>query len=144
MNKPAVLFLCTHNAARSQMAEAIFRRHAGDHFDVFSAGLEPTQVHPLTLSVMGEAGYDMSGHRSKDVSEIMGRHAVRYAFIVCQQAAQHCPSVFPAVLQTIHWPFDDPSDRTGTEEERLAEFRRVRDLIEERILGWLREHQAGQ
>ena len=144
MNKPAVLFLCTHNAARSQMAEAIFRRQAGDHFEVFSAGVEPTEVHPLTLRVMAEAGYDMSGHRSKDVSEIMGRHAVRYAFIVCQQAAQQCPSIFPAILQTIHWPFDDPSACAGTEEERVAEFRRVRDLITERIAAWLRDQHAGQ
>ena len=144
MNKPAVLFLCTHNAARSQMAEAIFRRHAGDRFEVFSAGIEPTGIHPLTLRVMEEAGYNLAAHRSKDVSEIMGRHAMRYAFIVCQQAARECPSIFPALLQTIHWPFDDPSACTGTEEERVAEFRRTRDAIEERIVSWLRDHDTEQ
>jgi arsenate reductase len=133
-----VLFLCTGNSARSQMAEAFLRRHGGDRFEVFSAGLEPKGINPFTRQVMAERGYDLAGHRSKDVFEFLGKVHFGIVITVCSNAEAHCP-IFPGVVQRLHWPFDDPAACEGDEATRLAEFRRVRDEIEARILAWLAE-----
>lgn len=137
IRKPCVLFLCTHNSARSQMAEGWLRHLAGDHFEVLSAGTEPSRLHPLAARAMEEAGIDISGQSSKSLEGILGHVPVRYAIIVCARASRECPRIYPALGEVLHWPFDDPAAATGTEEERLAAFRRVRDEIGGRLRGWL-------
>ncbi|CAN5652823.1 arsenate reductase ArsC [soil metagenome] len=126
-----VLFVCTHNSARSIMAEALLRHHGGADFEAFSAGTEPGQVRPLTLRVLHEAGLDTSGARSKSVQELIGQ-PFDYVITVCDQARQSCP-VFPGNHQSLHWGCEDPSAAEGTEEERLAVFRRVLTQIGTRI-----------
>lgn len=138
MTKPKVLFLCTANSARSQMAEALLRKHAGDRFDVYSAGLEPTQVHPYAMKVMAEIGIDMASQRAKGVGEFLGKMNPAYVIIVCEKARQRCPTAFPATGATIiAWPIEDPAEAEGTEEDRLRKFREARDQIAARIRGWL-------
>lgn len=137
--KPRVLFVCTHNAARSQIAEALLRKYAGDRFEVASAGLEPTEVHPLTRQVLAEVGVDPSGLVAKGAREFLGRVSVRYAIIVCAEAEKRCPRVFPFALQQLSWPFDDPARSEGSPGLQLATFRRVRDAIDAQLRAWLRE-----
>lgn len=132
-----VLFVCTRNSARSQMAEAILRRLAGDRFTVHSAGLYPAEIHPLTVKVMTEAGYDLEGHSAKSVKEFLGREHFRYVISVCAQAAPECPRIFPNALNMLSWPFDDPAAADGSEEQRLEAFRRVREEIGQQIHSWL-------
>jgi thioredoxin type arsenate reductase len=127
-----VLFVCTGNSARSIMAEASLRRYGGDRFEVFSAGTEPRGVNPLTLQVLSEAGIDASWARSKSVDEFLGQ-SFDYVVTVCDQARQVCP-VFPGVHESLHWGYDDPAEATGTDEERLAVFRRVFIAMSERVL----------
>jgi arsenate reductase len=138
MTESRVLFLCTGNSARSQMAEAFLRRHGGDRFAVFSAGLEPKGINPFTRRVMAEKGYDLADQRSKDVFEYLGKTHFGHIITVCSNAEQRCP-IFPGIAQRLYWPFDDPAAFEGTDEDKLAEFRRVRDQIEARILAWLAE-----
>jgi arsenate reductase len=137
MTKPAVLFLCTNNAVRSQMAEAIFRRKAADAFDIYSAGSEPREIHPLTIRVMNEVGIDVSGQRSKDLRQFLGRLPVHFAIFVCQQAEDSCPINWPGALQRLKWPFEDPAACDGTEQQRIAKFRSVRDQIRAKIDAWM-------
>jgi arsenate reductase len=118
-----VLFVCTGNSARSVMAEALLRRYGGAAFEVYSAGTEPKGVNPLTLRVLADAGIDGSFARSKSVTEFLGQ-PFDYVITVCDQARQSCP-VFPGVHETLHWGYEDPAEAVGTEEERLAVFRRV-------------------
>ncbi len=145
MGKTRVLFLCTHNSARSQMAEAFLRRYAGDQFDVHSAGLEPKGINPYTRHVMDEAGIDISQQRSKDVMEYLGRIHFGYVITVCDNAEQNCP-LFPFGTVRLHWSFEDPAHFEGPDEEKIAKFREVRDQIEARIRSWLAEQGivAGQ
>ena len=140
MDKPKVLFLCTGNSARSQMAEAFLRYFAGDHFEAFSAGLEPKGIHPVTRQVMEEAGIDLKGQYSKDVREYLGKTIFGYLITVCSNAEQNCPTTFLGYSHRLHWKFDDPAAVEGTDEEILAKFRVVRDQIEQQIRSWL----AGQ
>jgi arsenate reductase len=126
-----VLFVCTGNSARSLMAEALLRRHGGDRFEVHSAGTDPRGVNPLTLRVLAESGIDASWARSKSVDEFRGQ-TFDYVVTVCDQARQVCP-VFPGVHETLHWGYEDPAEATGSEEERLAVFRRVFLAMGERI-----------
>jgi arsenate reductase len=133
-----VLFLCTRNSARSQMAEAILRREAGDHFEALSCGLRPDAIHPMTLRVLEEVGLDTSPLRSKDLGDYLGKTSIHHAIIVCEVANAHCPKVHPFALHRYHWPFPDPVEATGSEQEKLHAFRAVRDAIEERIRRWLR------
>ncbi len=126
-----VLFVCTHNSARSVMAEVLLRRRGGDAFEVSSAGTEPGAVRPLTLRVLQEGGFDTSGLRSKSVDEFLGQR-FDYVITVCDQARQACP-VFPGSVESLHWGYEDPSQATGTEEERLAVYRRVFTQMGERI-----------
>jgi len=135
--KPLVLFLCTGNSARSQMAEALLRARAGDRFEVASAGLEPKGVHPLTLRVLAESGIETQGLRSKNSSEFLGKVKVRYAVIVCERANQSCPRIYPFATDTLYWPFEDPAAAEGTESQRLEKFRDIRDQIAARLDQWL-------
>lgn len=136
MNKTKVLFLCTGNSARSQMAEAYLRKYAGDRFEVYSAGLEPKGVHPLTRQVLDEAGLDISKQTSKDLKQYPGHVTFGYVITVCANAEKRCP-IFPGVSVRLHWPFDDPAAFEGSPEEQLAKFREVRDQIDRRIRAWL-------
>jgi arsenate reductase len=129
-----VLFLCTHNSARSQMAEGLLRKMGGDQFDVFSAGTEKTRVHPLAIAAMREIGIDISGQWSKTLDELDGQE-FDTVITVCDRANESCP-IFPSDTQRIHWSFDDPSAATGTDEERLRVFRRIRDEIQLHCRKW--------
>jgi len=136
--KTKVLFLCTGNSARSQMAEAWLRVLGGDGFEVFSAGLEPYGVNPFTVRVMEETGYSMQDHRSKHINDFIGSIDFDHLITVCGNADERCP-VFPGMGKRQHWPFDDPADFQGTEEQKLAFFRSIRDQIKARIEAWLAE-----
>ena len=142
MTKARVLFLCTHNSARSQMAEGFLRAMAGDRFEIASAGTEATRVHPLALRAMEEVGISLAGQTSKTLDRFLGK-PWDYVITVCDSANERCP-VFPAQTRRIHWSFDDPSRATGTEEERLPTFRRVRDEILDRLRGWLADQEGGR
>jgi arsenate reductase len=132
-----VIFLCTGNSARSQMAEAFLRKYAGDRFEAYSAGIEPKGMNPLTVQVMKEAGLDVSGQRSKGVGEYLGKVLFQYLITVCDEAEKNCPTVWPGVSTRLHWSFEDPAAVNGTEEQKLAKFRQVRDQIEQQILAWV-------
>jgi arsenate reductase len=125
--KTRVLFLCTGNSCRSQMAEGALRQLAGDRFEVASAGTTPTRINPTAVRVMAEIAIDISEQRSKSVVEMMGEH-FDYVVTVCDNAREACP-VFPGRATKLHWSFDDPASAEGSEEERLEVFRRVRDEI---------------
>jgi arsenate reductase len=127
-----VLFVCTGNSARSQMAEAILRRLGGADFDVSSAGTHPGGVNPLTVRALGEIGIDWSGARSKSVNEFLDQ-SFDYVITVCDQAREVCP-VFPGAGESVHWGFDDPAASVGTDEERMLVFRRVLGEINLRIM----------
>src|SRR5438552_14063759 len=126
-----VLFLCTHNSARSQMAEGLLRHLAGDRFEVHSAGTEATRVHPEAIAVMAELGIDISGQSSKTLDGYVGQ-PFEYLITVCDQANEACPN-FPGAKQRVHWSLPDPSQVSGDAEQRLAVFREVRDDIRQRI-----------
>lgn len=135
MERQRVLFLCTHNSARSQMAEGFLRALAGDRFDVASAGTEQTRVNPLATRAMSEVGVDLSGHSSKTVDGLLGERW-DYVVTVCDDANERCP-IFPGRTTRLHWSVPDPSKATGTDGERLAVFRQVRDAIRARLVDWL-------
>jgi arsenate reductase len=122
-----VLFLCVHNSARSQMAEGMLRAWGGDRYDALSAGNEATRVRPEAIAVMDELGIDLRGQRSKTVIEFAGQH-ISWAITACDENQEACP-VFPAAAHHEYWPFDDPSQARGSDAERLAVYRRVRDEI---------------
>ncbi len=131
MSKPKVLFLCTGNSARSQMAEGYLRHVAADEFEALSAGIEPKGLNPLAVEAMGEIGIDISRQQSKDVREFLGQ-AIPYVVTVCDNAKEHCP-IFPRTYSYLHWSLEDPAKATGTHDEKLAVFRQVRDAIAKRI-----------
>jgi arsenate reductase len=135
MTRRRVLFLCTHNSARSQMAEGFLRAWAGDRFEVASAGTEATRVHPLAIRAMDEVGIDLSTHRSKTFDTLLGQ-TWDYVITVCDSANEHCP-LLPGPTTRIHWSFDDPSRAAGDEGQQLTTFRRVRDEIQTRLKDWL-------
>ena len=131
-NRPLrVLVVCTGNSARSIMAEALLRRRGGGRLEVHSAGTEPKGLHPLTVQVLTEAGFDPSTFRSKPVSDYLGQ-SFDYVITVCDQARQACP-VVPGAHETLHWGYEDPAAAAGTDEERLVVFRRVFTALGERI-----------
>jgi len=134
-----VLFLCTGNSARSQMAEAFVRHYAGDAMEAYSAGLEPKEIHPLTRQVMEEIGLDLHGQYAKSVTEYMGKVHFGYLVTVCSNAEERCPAVFPGVAQRLHWGFEDPAAFAGSDEAKLAKFRQVRDQIQATVQKWLME-----
>jgi len=138
MNKPKVLFLCTGNSARSQLAEGMLRAMAGEQFEVFSAGTEPKgRILPEIKEVMREVGIDISAQWSKSVTEYLGKTHFAHVITVCADAEENCPAVFLNMGTHDHWPFDDPAK--FDEETRLDSTRRVRDQIEQRLRLWLTE-----
>ena len=141
-DRKRVLFLCTHNAARRQIAEALLRDIAGDRFEVLSAGLEPTEVCPLTREVLSERGIDVRMLRAKGIREFIGQVRVDYAIVVCEAIEVNCPRVFPFALQTLHWPFPDPATVAGTLDTQRSTFRRVRDAIERKVQTWVSERSC--
>lgn len=126
------------------MAEALLRHHAGERFDVASAGLDPKPIDPMTLDVLEEMGLDTSGLRSKGSEEFLGKATVRYSVVVCDIAQADCPRFFPFSGENLNWPFDDPAKFIGPVEERLAKFRAVRDQIDARIREWLKQLAEGE
>ena len=137
MKKTRVLVLCTGNSARSQMGEGLFRQEGGHNYQVFSAGTRPSQVRPEAIDVMREIGIDISTNRSKPVEEFAGQ-SFDYVVTVCDNARDNCP-LFPGGGQRIHWSFEDPAAVQGTDEERRAAFRRIRDQIQERVQAFFRD-----
>jgi arsenate reductase (thioredoxin) len=129
--KQRILVLCTGNSARSQMAEGLLRNRLGENFEVFSAGTRPSLVRAEAIAVMAELGIDISGQRSKSVDEFAGQE-FRYVITVCDNARESCP-VFPLKVERLHWSFADPAAVEGSEEERRAAFREIRDQIAARI-----------
>lgn len=138
--KKKVLFICVHNSARSQMAEAFLKKHGGSRFHVESAGLEPGTLNPLVVEVMKEINIDISASRTNSVFDFYKQGRLYdYVVTVCDESnAEQCP-VFPGITQRLHWGFQDPSSFTGTHEEKLQKTRMVRDQIENKILQWLKE-----
>lgn len=134
-----VLFLCTGNSARSIMGEALLRHYAGDHFDVYSAGLEPKGINPYTMRVLAEIGIDTAGQYSKDVMEYLGKVNFGHLITVCGHAEENCPTAFVGVSQRLHWPLEDPAKFEGGDEAKLAKFREVRDQMAAKIQTWLLE-----
>ncbi len=135
MNKIKVLFLCSRNSARSQMAEAFLRKYGGDEFEPYSAGLEASEIHPLTIKAMEEKGISMAEQYSKSLDIYLND---RFGFLitVCSKAEKECP-FFPGVSIRLYWPFDDPAAAQGSEEEQLEVFRRVRDQIEKKVIDFV-------
>jgi arsenate reductase len=130
-SKPKVLFLCTGNSARSQMAEGYLQQMGSDRYEAASAGIEPKGLNPLAVEAMAEIGIDISRHKSKDVGVFLGQ-SIPYIITVCDNAKEKCP-VFPSTYKSLHWSFEDPAEAKGTHDERLAVFRRVRDELVRRI-----------
>ena len=131
MSRSRVLFLCTHNSARSQMAEGLLRSIGGERFEVHSAGTEATLVRPEAIRVMGEIGVDISGQTSKALGPLLGE-PFDWVITVCDQAKESCP-VFPGARATAHWSIDDPAAVAGSEPQRLAAFRAARDELRSRV-----------
>lgn len=140
MSKAKILFLCTGNSARSQMAEAFIRLYAGEHFEPYSAGMEPKGINPYTIRVLEERGISVDGHTSDALRTYLGHTYFGYVVTVCDHAEQNCPRSWLQAQNHIHWSFEDPAAFAGSDEDTTAKFRDIRDQIEERICGWL----AGQ
>lgn len=142
MTKAKVLFLCTGNSARSQMAEAFLRKYAGDRFDVYSAGLDPKGINPYTVRILEEIGINIDDHTSDSVRTYMGRDNFRYVITVCAHADQNCPTPLWHLGEKLHWPFDDPASATGSDDEIMVKFREVRDQIDAKIKTWVRQFET--
>jgi len=140
--KARVLFLCTHNSARSQMAEGLLRHLAGDRFEAYSAGTEATHVRPLAIRAMDDIGVDISGQESKTLERYLGE-PFDYVITVCDDANEACP-FFPGTQSRLHWSLPDPSAAEGTEGERLAVFRSVRDALRDRVQAELVDGREGE
>ena len=140
MNKPKVLFICVHNSARSQMAEAWLNYTCGDAFEAQSAGLEPGTLNPLVMQAMREVGIDLSQKQTQAVFDVWkSGQLFQYVITVCSESeAKGCP-IFAGVTTRLHWPFRDPSQLTGTTEEKLREVRKIRDEIRCKIEEWCEE-----
>jgi arsenate reductase len=141
MKKPRVLFLCSENRARSQMAEALLRKYPGDQFEIYSAGFDPTPIHPTVYRVMEEVGLHLEGHYAKGVEEFFNKVYFGILITVCAKAEEKCP-IFPGLGERHYWPIEDPVAVEGAEEEKLQVFRRVRDQIDARILEWLEQRNT--
>jgi arsenate reductase len=137
MPKTVVLFLCSGNAAGSQMAEGFLRELGGDRFETHSAGLDPIGVHRLAVEVLREFGIDISGQRSKSLTEYLGKQPAQYVIFVCERADKSCPKVWPFALATMCWPFRDPAAAQDDNEAHLQTFREARDEIQGAIESWL-------
>jgi len=143
MPKPSILVVCTGNSARSQMAEGFMKKYLSDDFSITSAGLDPKPIiNPLAIDVMREAGIDISQQYPKALKTFLGQYFT-FLITVCSNAEERCP-IFPGVSYRLFWPFDDPAAFEGTEVERLAKFRQVRDQIDSRIRQWMLEYKLKQ
>jgi arsenate reductase len=140
-NKLRVLILCTGNSARSQMAEGLLRHLGGTRYEVFSAGTKPAGVNPLAIEAMREVGIDISTQRSKSVAEFAGQEFAA-VITVCDNAAEECP-IFPGAPQRAHWSLPDPAAVSGTEQEKLGAFRKVREELERRIQAFVNSVAIG-
>jgi arsenate reductase len=139
MSKPKVLFICTHNSARSQICEAYLSKLAGDRFEVVSAGFEPTTINPLAVDVMKEEGIDISANQTQSVFDLYKEGKLfDYVIKVCKDEENLCPT-FPGITQRLHWAFEDPASFTGSKKKKLAKTREVRDQIKQTIQDWLEE-----
>lgn len=140
MDKIKVIFICVHNSARSQMAEAFLKKYGGEKFEVTSAGLEPGVLNPVVVEVMKEIGIDISGNKPKSVFDFYKNGSFfNYVITVCDESqSERCP-IFPGVVKQMHWGFTDPSSFDGTFEEKKTKTRKVRDEIETKIKQWLEE-----
>jgi len=137
MIKPRVLFVCTENACRSQMAEGFLRHHAADRFEAFSGGADPGKLNPTAVEVMREVGIDISSHRSKDVAEFLGQN-FHFIIRVCDKVKETCP-VLPGAIWYLDWSLEDPASAKGSPTECMTLFRRVRDEVEGHVLGFIAE-----
>ncbi|MBN1962995.1 MAG: arsenate reductase ArsC [Anaerolineae bacterium] len=138
-NRQKILFLCTGNSARSQIAEAFVRHYGGDRFEAHSAGLEPKGINPYTIRVMEEIGISMDEQTSKSIKQYMGWGFIDYIVTVCAHAEANCPTTAFNFGTKYHWPVEDPAAFTGSEAETLAKFREVREQIKMQIKAWLAE-----
>jgi len=143
MIKHGILFVCSHNSARSQMAHGWMKHLAGDDYQIYSAGVEPGTLNPLSVKAMAEVGIDISDHVAEGIDKYLGKVPIYYLIIVCDKAAQTCPRIWPGSRERLHWFFDDPSAAEGTEQQKLEAFRRVRDEIGEKVKAWLEELKTG-
>jgi arsenate reductase len=141
VKKNAILFVCVHNSARSQLAAALMNKMCGEFFEAESAGLEPSEINPLVVKVLLETGIDISGNKTRRVFDVWKSGQIfQYVITVCSEAeAEGCP-IFPGVTTRLHWPFPDPSKFTGTEAEKLEQARRVMDHISAKIDSFCQEH----
>jgi protein-tyrosine-phosphatase len=141
---PVVLFLSTHNASSSQIAEALLRHKAGDQFEIYSMGLEPAEFSPLAKQVLDENGVSYAGQVAKDVTPYLGKLNVRYLFTVSEKAAQRGPTVFPGAIYYYNWDLPDPDEGGGSNEERLLRYRELLDRISQLLETWLEEFRLKQ
>jgi len=141
MLKKRVLFICIHNSARSQMAEELLRKMAGDRFEIDSAGLEPGVLNPIVIETLKEDGIDITGKQTKSVKSLLNKtNQYSYVITVCDESsAEKCP-IFPGQAQRLHWNFTDPSKFEGTHEEKLAKTKKVKEEIRHQIKEWLRKN----
>lgn len=139
MSKQKVLFVCIHNSARSQMAEELLRKLAGDRFEVESAGIEPGKLNPVVIEVLKEEGIDIAGKKTQAVMDLLKQGKLySYVITVCDEtSAERCP-IFPGVAKRLHWGFTDPSKFEGTFEEKVIKTRAVREQIQQKIKEWLK------
>ena len=141
MSKTKVIFLCTHNSVRSQMAEAFLRKYGGDYFEVYSAGFDPKPIHPYTFKVMQEIGYDLSGQQPKELWPLIKNTYFGIAITVCKKSEEKdCPTI-PGMSTRLYWNIDDPAAFEGSDEQKLAKFREVRDQIQERVKQFLKDRK---
>ena len=138
MAKQHVLFLCTDNSARSQMAEAFLRKYGSNEFYAHSAGLQPAVINPYTVQVLEEVGIDIGGQFAKPLDTYLGKIDFSYLITVCSNAEEHCP-IFPGMGDRIHWPLEDPAACDGSDEIKLAKFREIRNQIKTRVISWLKK-----
>lgn len=140
MDKVKVLFVCIHNSARSQMAEAFLNEYGSDKFDVKSAGLEPGKLNPIVVDAMKEVGIDISGNQTKSVFDFYKKGELfSYVVTVCDEASGEACPIFPGISKKLHWGFEDPSALSGSYEEKLQSVRKIRDTIKEKILQFINE-----
>lgn len=141
LTKTKVIFLCTHNQARSQMAEAFLRRYAGSYFDVYSGGYSPKPIHPFAIQVMKEIGFDISNQQSKDLWQLAKNEHFGIVITLCKKGEEEdCPTV-PGPSTRLYWNIEDPASFEGTEEQKIAKFRAVRDQIQELVKSFLKDRQ---
>ncbi len=138
----SVLFVCTHNSARSQMAHGWLKHLGADQFRVYSAGVKPGTLHPMAVKAMAEVGIDIADHVAEGIDKYLGHIPIYHLITVCDKAGQSCPRVWPGAPKREHWSFDDPSSATGSDEQKLDMFRQVRDEIRKKIEAWIAEQPA--